>query len=960
MWRLSLFGGVVLSREAGATPSLQRRPLALLTILAVHGERGIGRERLLLYLWPDSTARLARATLSQTLYILRRELGRDALAGGANLALDARRIACDLWDYETALAAGDLERAVTLHCGPLFGSFALSHAPEFERWLSEARARDTDRLRATLETLATRAAAAGDHATAAAWWRRLALDEPYSSRIALRGARALDAAGDRAGAAAWLETHTARVRGDLGLSPDPEVHAALDVLRRPAARVTVAAPPSADPAVVPVDRAPDATASRVPSPRRDRPAARRAAGLAGALTVGLVLGLGVYDATRAVWPRGQDGDGVVRAQGRRLIVFPFATLGPSENRWIADALVALLAAGLDGAGDLRASVAARPAPAAGAGTDGLPESAWVAAGRLGADLFVSGEAIESGGRVRVRGSLYQTASPHEPLASATAEGPADDLFAIADRLAIDLAVAVTPRQVYSASLLTRSVPALKAYLEAESSLDADEYAKALDALERAVGEDPAFALAHYRMSVAADLAGRPGLAQAAAARAAQESGRLPERERLLLSAHSAWQDGQTAAAERLYRQVAAQYAGDAEAAFGLGEVLFHGNPLRGRSFAEARAPFEQVVGLEPDNLEAMIHLARIAYFDGRTSAADSLERRARLIARDGHAIESRAFRSFVLGDHAGIAPVTRRLRQSPTGIGAPTALRVAVRLDDPEEVRALADALARDAAAETRAFAHRLLGDVALARGRAIDADLAWRTSGALESVPALERRCLHAAQPEFSFAPDLVASIRQEVLTWPVPDETGDVPVDEMAHAGSHAAIRLHCLGLLDLRLMQRTEAERHADDLDRAASAAGPGTLATTLAFSLRAHLARARGRDAEALALLEGAGWEHAGRGYIGEVMDRWLRADLLERLGRDEEALGWFASMAQRASYELPYLAPAQLRQAWILERRGETELANLHYTRFFDLWQDCDPPLAVLREAARSGMADARR
>jgi hypothetical protein len=45
-------------------------------------------------------------------------------------------------------------------------------------------------------------------------------------------------------------------------------------------------------------------------------------------------------------------------------------------------------------------------------------------------------------------------------------------------------------------------------------------------------------------------------------------------------------------------------------------------------------------------------------------------------------------------------------------------------------------------------------------------------------------------------------------------------------------------------------------------------------------------------------------------MSEALDRYYRADLLQRVGRLDEARGWYRSIAQRATYELPYLAPSR--------------------------------------------------
>jgi tetratricopeptide (TPR) repeat protein len=110
---------------------------------------------------------------------------------------------------------------------------------------------------------------------------------------------------------------------------------------------------------------------------------------------------------------------------------------------------------------------------------------------------------------------------------------------------------------------------------------------------------------------------------------------------------------------------------------------------------------------------------------------------------------------------------------------------------------------------------------------------------------------------------------------------------------------------------------------------------------------------GRPAEALAELEAAGWERTARLSVAEASDRYLRAELLHHLGRDEEAIGWYRSIAQRASYELVYVAPAERRLAEIYDARGDEAAAREHYRRFIDLWRDADPELQpVVAEAER--------
>ena len=132
----------------------------------------------------------------------------------------------------------------------------------------------------------------------------------------------------------------------------------------------------------------------------------------------------------------------------------------------------------------------------------------------------------------------------------------------------------------------------------------------------------------------------------------------------------------------------------------------------------------------------------------------------------------------------------------------------------------------------------------------------------------------------------------------------------------------------------------------------------LAMTVATSAMAQktVVGAGGRTREALAELDAAGWEAAASVFVAEAYDRYRRAELLAKDGREDEALGWFGSIAERAAFELVYLAPAHLRRAEIYDRRGNRDAAVEHYRRFIDLWRDADPELQPMVTRARERLA----
>ncbi|HEY6830200.1 MAG TPA: hypothetical protein VI259_25280, partial [Gemmatimonadaceae bacterium] len=75
--RLHTFGRVHLTRngEVLSGAAGQRRLLAILSILAAAGERGVTRDKLLSLLWADGDAEKSRHALTQSLYHIRKVLG---------------------------------------------------------------------------------------------------------------------------------------------------------------------------------------------------------------------------------------------------------------------------------------------------------------------------------------------------------------------------------------------------------------------------------------------------------------------------------------------------------------------------------------------------------------------------------------------------------------------------------------------------------------------------------------------------------------------------------------------------------------------------------------------------------------------------------------------------------------------------------------------------------------------
>jgi serine/threonine-protein kinase len=226
MYRFRTLGGAVLEGENGPLSgrSSLRLRLALLALLAASRDRGVARDKLLAYLWPERDADRGRHSLSQLLHAIRRELGAEAITLGVDdLRLNPSHVWTDIGAFEQAIAAGTLEVAISLYEGPFLDGFFLSNAPEFERWVEEKRARLAGAYAGALEALAHTASQRGDHHDALKLWRRRLASDPLNAGATLALMRALAATGDRAGAIQQARIHTSLLEREMGLPPDAAV-----------------------------------------------------------------------------------------------------------------------------------------------------------------------------------------------------------------------------------------------------------------------------------------------------------------------------------------------------------------------------------------------------------------------------------------------------------------------------------------------------------------------------------------------------------------------------------------------------------------------------------------------------------------------------------------------------------------------------------------------------------------
>jgi hypothetical protein len=107
--RVEALGGAGLrgDRPARNGSKVPLKPLELLRLLVVHGERGVPPARVAEALWPDADGDRARHALETAVWRLRRLLGDgpSVVQRGGRLALDATRVWVDAWAFERLAAS---------------------------------------------------------------------------------------------------------------------------------------------------------------------------------------------------------------------------------------------------------------------------------------------------------------------------------------------------------------------------------------------------------------------------------------------------------------------------------------------------------------------------------------------------------------------------------------------------------------------------------------------------------------------------------------------------------------------------------------------------------------------------------------------------------------------------------------------------------------------------------------
>lgn len=771
--------GAVLVVDSAGLPALgvatQRRLLALLAALAVADDAGLSRDRAAALLWPESDAERAGQSLTQGLYATRRALGVDDLfLTAGDLRLNPDRITSDVGEFRAALAASDWPAAVAAYGGAFLDGFFVPGAATFERWATSVRRELEDQFANALARLARAAEAGADTGSAVMWWKRLAAVRPLDASVAASLMNAMARSGDRAGAVRHAEIHAALLRNELDLGPDPLVVAAARRLRALVAHdpetsprreseavataTTTAGTPTAplgpEKLAGSAPRAEESVAAGVATIVQPRSRSDRLVPRLVLLTAVAIAAVGIAVAVRNRRAPVSPAAGGASAAGS-AIVAPFRVSGASPSlAYLRDGLVELFSARLtdDDVGRwLGVGTALASWRRAGVTSHSeLPRDSLLALARsVGVDRVLLGSVVGSPTHVVLTANLVRVADGRE-LGATTAEGSADSISTLVDRVVGDLLVAQAGETATLTGQTTRSLPALRAFLRGQAAFRDGRYDEALRAYRDALGADSSFGLAALQMVRAGDRL------QVLAVRGAplniawlHRRGLNPHDQALLDALAGPAYPRPATVVDQLaaWQRLVVVMPDRADAWYELGARLFHSGP---------------VLGLADARLRSAVALRRALSIDSTYTAARRL---LLLLAASG------APGGFP-------APVAT---DSTEALSSSTAWRVAVARGDTRALAALRREMPRLGPVNLRVIAQASEFD-------AVDLDDARRALAILRARPARPSERLEQAEAAHSLA----------MVEGRIADARTAVRRFSDLQPGTHAALRLEVLDAL------------------------------------------------------------------------------------------------------------------------------------------------------------------
>ena len=625
-----------------------------------------------------------------------------------------------------------------------------------------------------------------------------------------------------------------------------------------------------------------------------------------------------------------------------LAVLPFTVNGPGLEVW-REGVVDLVSANIDGVGGLRAidgrTVLARWSEVVeGSATPDL-EDALEVGRRTGARYALLGSATALGSEVRLVADVYDLSSGAS-LGQTQVQGAPDSVYSLVDRLSIGvLETVLTDKpealpEVDLARVTTTSLPALKAYLEAEALYRRSDFDAAIPLFQQAVEADSTFALAQYRLSLAYGWTEAVGSDRSTLAlkRAARFADRLPEREAILVRASLAIDRGSLDGLQAL-RQGVRKYPDDVELWFTLGETYYHLGQYAFSTDAQHDEAWARAIELDPGLAPLYIHPIEVAFERADSARASELtERYVRLAPNGQYADDFRHTLALLWGSEASRARALAAVDTLESG----DLSNIVSYTTHPRFLAISAEIATRLRQQEDWGFPYRL-----------------WRTyvvGGDVTSALATlddprigqdRREGLLFIMHEFGIP---VGAERLAELRSLGPADS--VPGRRAFYAAALAAEEGRWSDFDQAAARLRRDAQRMRAEDDTLGFRYTEGLIQGAAGYA-----AWRRGEREKAQTLLRVAQHEAIGNGpasFPNYVFRYWLGILALED-GRAADAQQYFASYF----WNERSLVADRLGQAY--EAAGEREKAREAYELFVAAWENADPALQPRVEAARQAL-----
>lgn len=380
-------------------------------------------------------------------------------------------------------------------------------------------------------------------------------------------------------------------------------------------------------------------------------------------SVGAVLAVAALLVVVRVWgPMGGEPEPI------RLLVKPFAGLGPAEDASIADGLAEEIRVRLGRVPGLRPIARQTALQYQNTDRDVRQIGAELNVGYV-LDGTIRTHHAAGGDRLRITAELVR-ASDAEQLWANTFEGTTADVFQLQTDVArqvveaLDIALVESERQALGRTL-TSDPEAYHFYLRGNSHdrrLDVAEARLAVQMYERAIALDPGFGAAYAKLSFAHiwmyylffDRSNeRLAMSRRAADRAAELMGQTPE-VHLALGYYYYWGTVDYASAIEQFSVALASDPNDAEVLLAVGVVQ-----RRQGDWTEATATLERAVDVDPRNAVALLNLGQSYRYVRNYAAAERIFRRSVALNPSGFLWALTASVRLSQGDLEGVHAVMR-------------------------------------------------------------------------------------------------------------------------------------------------------------------------------------------------------------------------------------------------------------------------------------------------------------